>query len=1036
LAGNLLAAPQPDNMNTASNARPAPVTGRMHRAFFWLAAGLLFATFSPSSAQTNTTNQVTVKTLGGGPLKIGGPSNGYVDGPTLQQSQFNYPIVSAIDPDGFLYVADRDNGVIRKLDVPGDRSTTYLPNTTTYTDKFAEPVAIVFDRGTNLYVLNQGDGTVRKFDRFANLLNTFVGLNSPTAFALDTATNLYVTELGGAVKRITPTGLITTLRSGFVEPSGIAIISNLFAAITENHAVRLLNLANPTIVTLVAGSSSAGFRDGPGELARFDTPEHIAVAPSGILVVADHFNHRVRLVDLNGTVSTLYGIDQSRWASDYPGWEDSPPGGGVDFVEAREPVGVTVARDGTIYTSEVFYHIIRRATASSLTAPPGGVAPGGTNVVPVVPPAIIPIVGFFPSGQTVVITSSVPDVRIFFTTDRTTPTTNSLEVTNLVCNEFGCTGTIEFREPLRDLTSLCIRAFQGTNASETVCGVSAAQNEIGIPRDVTAGIGATPVIPVVVNLRSNDTLRSLQFRVEVTPNSSSMPPISENFRPLSISSNDFIRVATSTESEGVSTFDAAPYTLTNGTVITRGWIIAFIGTNANFSVKNFAVVTMLAVPIPPDVSTGDSYRIRVLEPSGTFDGQQGDVDLARMSARNITIANISYLVGDSSPAGWYNAGDFGNDDLKNSDVNSAFVASLGSRLPYVFSDLLDAMDSWPEDTPDVVGGDGHIRFLDWQLTQLRSLRLETNNWRRAWSPGGVRKPQRTTLNASPNRPAQMQTLTPGNVWLRQALVGAKPIENALIQTEVSVPVYTKVAPGFSVSGFEFRALVAADGNAPPLGEQVRFVAAEGMRIPQTVNFAINEVGCAWSLGSFNPPLQGSNLVGSIRFKIPVNAPKANCYTVSFANADGAPDLKTQYNFETLPASVWIESPAPRMADFISFDWKTNFFGSATNSLAQADGDPDGDGVPNWAEYLAGTDPTSALSRLRLFSAERSQNGTQTGIALRWLSASGHKYLVESSNDLRNWTPLASDLLGTGEVSQVVDTNTTHNVQFYRVRVEP
>ncbi|MDW8311058.1 MAG: hypothetical protein RMK20_16925, partial [Verrucomicrobiales bacterium] len=163
---------------------------------------------------------------------------------------------------------------------------------------------------------------------------------------------------------------------------------------------------------------------------------------------------------------------------------------------------------------------------------------------------------------------------------------------------------------------------------------------------------------------------------------------------------------------------------------TSGLIIAFVDTQANLFVSDFATVNLLALSIPPTAKEGDTYTIRVAQPSATSDGFQSKVPLSAMAARTVTVRNIPYLVGDAAPGRWYNAGDFGNGDLDNSDVNMAFKASLGVRVPFNFTDVFDAMDVFPEDLPGVVGGDGQIRFLDWQRILRRSLRRDTNTWQR------------------------------------------------------------------------------------------------------------------------------------------------------------------------------------------------------------------------------------------------------------------------------------------------------------------
>jgi hypothetical protein len=989
-----------------------------------------------ASAQTPN-----VKTLGGGRLSPNGPDWGFVDGDILQLSQFHTPSGCAVDAMGRVYVADLGNGAVRRLHISANRSTTLITG-------LNKPVALALDRDEALYIVTQGDGAIWKY-HFGVLSQVRAGLSSPTAIACEASGSLLVTLDTGSVVRVSPaTGFLSTVLSGLNRPGGVAVLDSGLIAVSETggSTIRVLNPASGLEVQRI-GSVTAGFADGPPQLARFNQPRHLSKAPGGSLVVADQGNHRYRLVDRTGFVTTLYGVESASWEGPasttsnpmiLPGWLD----GSVEFAEAREPAGVAVSTDGKVYTTEVFYHLVREITGANLV---NGGGNGSNEPVVVIPPVLTPDSGYFPMGQTISVfnpnSGSFLPSAVYFTTDGSEPTASSQRV-----EMNGAFGEILWRENMRDLRSLRVRAYLGEHASETVSGRAAASSEIGVPQDIGAGIGSSVVVPIVVNLRTNEELKSLQFRVEVTPESAGAPMIPETFQVLSVSTNDFIPVVTSAQTGGAAQFEAAKYSFGQ----TRGLAITFIGSKANFIVKDFAVVGMVVVPIPPSAQRGHRYNISVLNPSGTSDGAQQRVPIVAMPARSIAVTSSRYGVGDSSPATWYNAVQidangverrgFGDMMLENSDVNNVFAAALGEKVPFFFSDLFDAMDVFPEDTGLGAGGDGAIRFLDWQLVLIRSLGLDPARWQRDWSDGGIRMPVSSTDGWQASAPGLMiAPAPPGAVWVRQVLLRAESLENVLPGRAYDVPVYVQVSPDCQLSGLAFRATLQSEGESPALEKPLQFIPAPLLPSPsQNMTLAPNAILCGWPLvpsSLFAVPLQGQILLGYIRATIPPAALSGNTYTLRFSHADGSPNLQTQYDFETRPASLWVLSPAPRPSEVLSDEWKLHFFGGLTSEEAHPDADPDQDGVPNWSEYLAGTNPTDARSRLHLEVAKHDSGGKT--MALRWLSAPGKRYRLESASTLHSpdWTVLAEQLPGDGAVQQWIHTNATSTTRFYRIRVQ-
>ena len=79
-------------------------------------------------------------------------------------------------------------------------------------------------------------------------------------------------------------------------------------------------------------------------------------------------------------------------------------------------------------------------------------------------------------------------------------------------------------------------------------------------------------------------------------------------------------------------------------------------------------------------------------------------------------------------------------------------------------------------------------------------------------------------------------------------------------------------------------------------------------------------------------------------------------------------------------------------------------------------DPDGDGLTNWQEFLAGTDPQDANSVLQITSVRQ----TVDGLELTWKAVAGHSYKIAlSANAAGPYLPLEETIVATGDIGVVV-----------------
>jgi hypothetical protein len=86
-------------------------------------------------------------------------------------------------------------------------------------------------------------------------------------------------------------------------------------------------------------------------------------------------------------------------------------------------------------------------------------------------------------------------------------------------------------------------------------------------------------------------------------------------------------------------------------------------------------------------------------------------------------------------------------------------------------------------------------------------------------------------------------------------------------------------------------------------------------------------------------------------------------------------------------------------------------------VTDPNGDSDGDGESNLAEYLAGTNPTNAASALKIVGTTGPTNGHST---ITWASVGGTRYRIQYANGPTNGLPVFNDIVR--PLSQELDAN--------------
>ncbi|MEO8033174.1 MAG: hypothetical protein ABI837_01995, partial [Acidobacteriota bacterium] len=313
----------------------------------------------------------------------------------------------ALDSSGRIYISESDGNTVQRVNLATGIIERYAGNGggsfsgdggPARRASIKGPWGVVFDDAGNLYVADRLNGRVRRIDAATGVITTFAGrdedpnvpgigdggqataafLRTPVGLAWSKGA-LYITDAGydaHRIRKVDSSGIITTVAGSGVQgysgdggdaiaatlnnPLAVAVdaTGNLYIADSDNNVIRKVDAVTKKISTIAGGGTPADDigDGGPATSAKLMFPSALAFDPAGTLYIADTYHSRIRKYDAAArTLTTIAGN------GDYGG------GDGNLATEAGlySPFAIVFDKSGNLFAEDTSNGSVRRVDAGT-----------------------------------------------------------------------------------------------------------------------------------------------------------------------------------------------------------------------------------------------------------------------------------------------------------------------------------------------------------------------------------------------------------------------------------------------------------------------------------------------------------------------------------------------------------------------------------------------------------------------------------------------------------------------------------------------